>query len=377
MRRIALLLILVVSAVASAAAQDRIVLQTDPEEIESILGILDELEPIRTLVLEEGGRFTSDDIKNLIALADRAEVLGIEDLAAELRMLAVLAEQSLAGPRETVAEESLLSPGVTPVFDVRNFQRLTNITASLGVASFALSALFHYLAEQTYERYMNPLYTSPEFFQQFRTYDLLSVSMGAASLVTLGVGVPLTFAAPNIWSVDTSVPPAQATYTAEERQKQLEQLLVRRARVSEAIKLLPDREPLRESITTWSLVAGAAGFVGSVTSFYLADSLYGQYLDAVTTEDAETLGSLVSLFDVIGVLSGIVAGAGFGTAAGVEIVTSNRAELESRLKNINDEIVTVRLARPLSESVVEPIDSEPAVDNATAAEAAPERGNGG
>ena len=275
-------------------------------------------------------------------------------------MLAVIARQSLAGSRETVAEESLLSPGVTPVFDVRNFQRLTNITASLGITSFALSAIFHYLAEQTYERYMNPLYTSPEFFQQFRTYDLLSVSLGAASLITLGIGVPLAFAAPNIWTVDTSVPPAQAIYTAEEKRERLEQLLVRRSRVSEAIRQLPNRDPLRQTITTWSLVAGAAGFIGSVTSFYLADSFYGQYLDATTTEDAMTFGNWVRLFDFVGAISGIISGVGFGTAAGVEVFTSNRTELESRLRTVNEEIITLRLTRPLPEPVVEPV-AEPGV----------------
>ncbi|MFW5688511.1 MAG: hypothetical protein ACOC1U_02975 [Spirochaetota bacterium] len=344
-----LVLSLLVAAAAPVAAQESL-LPMPPEEIETIIELLDAVEAAETVVLANG-ELTDTHRAELEELTTVAERIGAPDVAARARTLLVLSRP----PRDPIAPQPSVDVPLGPAVDrafARGDDAFTTLTTAFAVAggtALTLSGVFYALAERDYRRWQTAVDPdgADELFQAWRGYELLSLGMGGAAVVSAGVGLPVLYAlAETPASLVTA--PSTAIYTETERQTRLAALYAERARIVTSLNGLPEGPSAAELISTVALTTGIAGAITSVTMFYLAEETYQEYLEAPFSEDAEALGRRVELFDFIAIVSGGLAAGGFGTSAGVALFTPDRETLEAQLRRTNEAIIDLRMAETMT-----------------------------
>ena len=342
--RLVLGTLLALAAVPGAAQES--FLPTPPGQIETILQLLDAVEAAEAIVLA-GDELSDAELEELEELPRVADVIGAEDLAARARSLLVLARPAAEQaprqppvdvPLEPAREDRLRRDG-------ERFRTMTNILGATGGTALVLSAGFYALAERDYRRWRATPdeATGTALYRSWRAYEVLSLSLGGGALLTAGVGVPLLFGAADAPAAYT-VPPAREAYTEEERAARLNGLYGERARIVTALNRYDERGPRRELAGTIGLATGVIGSIASVTLYYISDERYQQYLDAPFSDEAERLGRQVRFFDILAASSAGLAGAGFATSAGISVLTEDKQELESALRRVNRQIITVRTA---------------------------------
>lgn len=321
-------------------------LPTPPGQIETIIELLDAVEVAEQAVLGDGA-LGEAEIRELEELSRVADTIGAEDLAARARSLLVLARPT----RVPVADQPTLGTNLSPARDARlirgsdRFQTMANILGATGGTAFVLSAGFYALAERDYRRWLDAgsADEGDELFRAWRGYELLSLGLGGAGVVALGVGFPLLYSLASP-AAALATPPARAVYSPREAAARLNQLYGERAQIVTALDRYPDRGPDRELARTIGTATGVIGSIASVALFYVAEERYQEYLLAPFSDDAERLGRQVRLFDGFAISSAILAGAGFGTSVGIAVFTEDRDELEAALRDVNRRIVTLRTA---------------------------------
>jgi len=353
-RRLFVSIIVMVAISWSAAAESRLTTQVDPDELESIIEVKDILGPIRDQVLATDDVFSQADVEMLRQIGKRASELGAPDLAAEARLLATLAREGSSGIGTEPTTEGLTFTSRANSFNWPRTAVITNIVGATGVVALGASALFHFLSEQRYERYLTTVPLEPQLYQDYRSFDLLSTILGATSVVTLGAGLPLAFAAPDMWTSTSFTPTLAPSYTRAERDEVLLGLVAERERVVHRLQLLDNRLERRRAVSLWSAGIATIGLATGATFFFIADQVYDQYLIAPNEVEAEYLRRRFRLFDTIAIASGIVSASGYGITIGIEVFTNDRRELERRLNRINRDIVDVRLTPVIDEEKLEP-----------------------
>lgn len=327
------------------------ILPTPPDQIESILDLLDAVDAAQYVILDSPEAVTMSDFEDLRELVTVAETIGAEDLAARTRTLIVLASFGAVAPPPDLlpVEGGLDLTGDVPTArDTRTFRRWVNVGATAGATALGMSAIFYYLAERNYQLWLaEPDQTvADQLYRAWRGYDYLGLGLGTATLLSVGVAMPLVFATTPP-STTLATPPEAATFTPAGRETELQRLYVRRLEIVEKINRMNAQEQRRSLMTTISLGVGAAGAIAAGTFYYAADQTYDLYLAATSTTDAETLGKRLSVFDALAVIGAGLGGGGFGFAATVSLVTSNRSDLERELGRINEAIIRVRTSRTI------------------------------
>jgi hypothetical protein len=326
------------------ATSQTIVFETPPEEIETVIGLLDAVVVAEAAVLS-GEPLQEADIQALEALIEIGDVLGAEDLAARTRVLLSLTRP---GRAEGEPQPDLIEP-LAPVAE--NFFRRGSTTydtwigalTATGGTSLALSGVFYGLAERDFRSWINEgdPDAASELFQAWRGYEILSLTMGGIAVGALGIGIPLLYALSEPAEAE-GLPVGQPLFSEAEKEQALADLYRERARLVVSINRLPDVEPTRAFWSTVGLSVGAIAGVTSVTSFYLAGERWEQYIDAPFGDQAESLETQVVVWDVIAISTAVLSVAGFGTTLGIDILTEDRDELELRLREINREIIRIR-----------------------------------
>ncbi len=316
---------------------------TPPDEIDSVIGLLDAVVVAEQLILNEEA-LTAADLDAMEILIDRADVLGAEDLAARGRALLLLAQDESPQIEPQPALIEPLSPASENLFrrESRSFNAWIGSLSATGGMSLALAGIFYGLAERDFQRWLNepdPA-AAQELFQAWRGYEILSLTIGGVAVGALGIGIPLVYglSAPE----PTGLPTGQILFTAEEREQALENLYTERARLVTAINQLPELQPSRSLWSTVGLAVGALSGITSVTAFYLAGERWQRYLDAPFSEQGESLGTQVLVLDIVAITTAGLSLAGFGTALGIEILTEDERELEGQLREVNREIIRIR-----------------------------------
>ena len=353
MRRSLVPIILILAVALSAGAEARLTTQVVPDEIVSIIDVIDILGPIREQVLSTNDTFTQADVDMLLHIARRASELGAPDLAAEARLLATLARDGSSGIGLEPTTEGLALSTRARTFDWPRSAIVMNIVGATGVVTLGTAVLFHFLSEQRYERFLVSDPLDAQLYQEFRSFGLLSTIFGATTVVTLGAGLPLAFSAPDLWTVTSATPTLPPAYTRAERDEVLLGLTRERERVVHRLQLLDNRLERRRAVSLWSAGIATIGLATSATFFFVADRVYNQYLEAPNEADATLFSGRVRFFDTVAIIGGFVAATGYGTTIGIEVFTNDRRELERRLNRINSDIVEVRLTPVIDEAVVE------------------------
>lgn len=335
---------LAVLLLAPAAGAQTIPFETPPQEIDTVIGLLDAVVIAEASVLgdEPLGDADREDLQTLIRTAD---ILGAEDLAARARVLLSL---SRPGRPDLEPQPELIQP-LEPTAEIlfrresATYNTWIGALAATGGTSVALSGIFYGLAERDFRSWLDEADpdAAAELFQAWRGYEILSLTMGGVAIGALGIGLPLVYAlsAP---PEPQGLPTGQAMFTGEEEGAALQALYAERARLVGAINRLPEVQPTRSLWSTIGLTVGALGGITSVTSFYLAGERWEQYLDAPFSDQAEALGTQVFVFDVIAISAASLSLLGFGTSIGIDLLTEDRRELELQLREINREIVRIR-----------------------------------
>ena len=337
-------------AIVPVAAQETL-LPVAPAEIDSLLELIDAVAAAEAVVLSDGApeRRALDEsaLEELRGLARAAELLDADDLAARARSLLVIARAAdrpgdrRSGPSvplEPLRDDDLLRGSA-------RYRALVNIVGATGATALALSGAFYALSERDYRRWSEETDASSgeTLFQAWRGYELLSIGLGGGALVTIGGGLPLLYAsarAPRAYAT----PPGREAYTETEREAALNELYGRRAEIVTTLDRYDARGPRRELVGRIGLATGIVGAIASTAMFYVAEELYAEYLDAPYTEDAERLGRRVRTFDALAVTGAGLAAGGFGTAAGLAVLTRDRDELAQSLRDVNRRIIEVRNA---------------------------------
>lgn len=349
MKRCMTALLLVIALAASAAAQNSF-LPIPPGQIETILELLDAVDAVELAILGEADLGESE-IEQLEELTRIADTMGADDLAARARSLLVLASsgknETLQPSTPTVAVGPTSGPRLVRGSD--RFSRLSYILATTGTTALVLSGGFYALAERNYRQWLGAedQAAGDALFQAWRGYELLSLGLGGTALASVGIGIPLLYAQ-SVPPSSLATPAGRETLTASERDERLLELYAERAEIVSRLNELEVREPRRRLVSTIALTTGITGALASITMFYFAEETYQEYLAAPFSDDAERLGQRVRLFDTIAVASGSLAAGGFGTYAGISVLTENRSELEDALRNVNANIIELRTA-PLLE----------------------------
>ena len=350
MRRALTALLLLSDLLSGLPAQEPF-LPLPPEEIETILQLLDAVDAAQITVLENPEQIGDAELAQLRELVKVAEVIGAEDLAARTRTLIVLASFDAGAPRQPlVAVDAPLSTADSAPM-ARNtdaFRRWVNVGATAGAAALGMSAVFYYLAERNYQLWVNepPGDSADQLYRAWRGYDILGFSLGTSTLLSVGVALPLVFAlTPPAATLAT--PPEATVFNAAERDAELERLHEERREIVAKLNRLNTREDRRSLMKTISLGVGAAGAITAGTFYYMADATYQRYLDAPTTAEAEPLGKRVSLLDAFAAIGAGLGGGGFGFAATLGVVTPDRRELERSLQQVNESIIRVRASRTI------------------------------
>lgn len=326
-------------------------------EIDTFLELLDAIDAAQESVLSNPGAAGAEELADLRELVAIAETFGADDLAARARSLIVLASfgGAAAPPALAPVQGDLAGDTAQPVArDTAAFRRWVNVGATAGATALGMSTMFAYLAERYYQEWT--VETDPgrvdELYQAWRGYDLLAFGLGGVTLVSVGVGLPLVFAlTPPSGTLAT--PPEAEIFTPAGREQELQRLYEERLGIVEKLGKLNARERRRSIVRTVGLGAGAGGTIAAVTFFYAAEQTYDRYLVA-NGDDALSLGRRVSLFDGLAVGSAVIAGAGFGTAATMEVITPSRAELSRELEQVNAAIIRVRGSRTMDAPDPEP-----------------------
>lgn len=357
MRRVTLLALIGLVPLLALSGQESI-LPTPPDQIETILELLDAVDAAQYVILETPERVAGTDLKDLRELVTIAETIGAEDLAARVRTLIVLASfGEVAPPPELPPVEGglQLSGDVPPARDTQTFRRWVNVGATAGATALGMSAIFYSFAERNYQEWL----TEPDptirdqLYPAWRGYDYLAIGLGTATLLSVGVGMPLIFAlTPPATTLAT--PPEAVTFTPAGREAELQRLYAERAKIVDKINRLNVRERRRSLMKTISLGAGTAGAIAAVTFYYAADQTYDRYLASTDSTEAEGLGERVNLFDALAVIGAGIGGGGFGFAATVGVITPNRTELERKLEHLNAAIIRVRASRTIDMPDPEP-----------------------
>jgi len=368
MKRLTLLVLVGMVPLLALSSQESI-LPTTPDQIESILELLDAVDAAQLVILDTPEIVTEENLEELRELVIVAETIGAEDLAARTRTLIVLASfREIAPPPDLPPVEGGLElTGNAPMArDTQTFRRWVNIGATAGATALGMSAVFYYLAERNYQLWLTePDQTAADqLFRAWQGYDYLGLGLGTATLLSVGIGMPLVFALTPP-STTLATPPETATFTPAGRETELARLYAERVEIVSKINRLNTREQRRSLMTTISLGVGAAGTIAAGTFFYVASQTYDLYLAATTTADAELLSKRVSLFDTLAVVGAGLGGGGFGFAATVSVVTPNRSGLERQLERLNAAIIRVRSSRTIDAPDPEP---EPDVEEAEATE---------
>lgn len=329
-----------------------------PDETWTILQTLDAVDAVQLAVLETPEIITESDLENMHRLVDVAEVIGAEDLAARTRTLIVL---SSFARDETPPELAQVDGGVStvltqpPARDTDAFRRWVNVGATVGASALGMSAVFYYLAERNYQAWLIETddATSEQLVQAWKGYDLMGLTLGTATLLTVGVGMPVVFSLTPP-STTLATPPAAATFTQAGKNAELERLYEDRVRIVDRINRLNERERRRSITRAVAFASGAAGALGAGTFFYLGEETYARYLAETDPTAAEALGKRVNLFDVLAIGFGALGGAGLGTAATMAIITPDRSRLERDLERVNASIIRVRASRTIDAPDPEP-----------------------
>ena len=370
-------------SLAWVSAQESI-LPTPPDQIQTILELLDAVDAAQIVILESPELVTESDLEDLHKLVTVAQTIGAEDLAARARTLIVLVSFGRAAPPPELPpiQGGLDLSGDAPLArDTQTFRRWVNVGATAGATALGMSAVFYYLAERNYQLWLTETDppVSDQLYRAWRGYDYLGLGLGAATLLSVGVAMPLVFAITPP-STTLATPPAAATYTPEGREAELDRLYAERVEIVDKLNRLNTREGRRSLMTAISLGAGAAGSVAAGTFSYMAGQTYDLYLAATNSTDAETLGKRVSLFDALTVIGAGIGGAGFGFGATVSLVTPNRSRLERELERVNTAIIRVRASRTIDAPDPEPEETAEPRGRGRNAEpdeaAAPEEGAG-
>ena len=359
MRRLALIVLLTLLSLSWVSGQESI-LPMRPDQIETILELLDAVDAAQIVILESPELVTKSDVEDLHELVAVAQTIGAEDMAARARTLIVLAT---FGNAETPVDLPSVEGGLdlnadTPLArDTETFRRWVNVGATAGAAALGMSTVFHWLAERNYQSWLTE--TDPELgdqlFRAWRGYDVLGMSLGTATLLSVGVAMPFVFAITPP-STTLATPPAAETYTPAGRDAELDRLYAERLAIVGKLNVLNTRQERRSLMTTISLGSGAAGAIAAGTFSYLAGQTYDLYLLAPNETDAETLGKRVAFFDAMTMIGAGIGGAGLGFGATVSLVTPNRSRLERELERVNTAIIRVRASRTIDapDSVSEP-----------------------
>ncbi|MFW6292861.1 MAG: hypothetical protein ACOC7V_11120 [Spirochaetota bacterium] len=350
-RMISLVLALVLAFVlaASAAAQSSF-LPMPPEEIESIIELLDAVDAAELAILGDADP-TEADLEELGELTRVADTIGADDLAARARSLLVLATADEDEVVEQPVPAIQLGPSSRPglVRGSDRFSSLSYVFAATGATALVLSGGFYALAERNYRRWLVAAdeAAGDELFQAWRGYELLSLGLGGTALVSVGIGIPALYAL-SVPPASLATPAGRETFTASERDERLLELYAERAGIVSRLEELEERAPRRGLVSTIAMTTGITGTIASVTMFYLAEETYQEYLAAPFSDDAERLGRRVRLFDLIAIVSGSLAAGGFGAHTGLSVLTEDRDELEDALRSVNAEIIELR-TQPLIE----------------------------
>ena len=341
--------LLIFAANGTLSAQDSDFLPLPPDEIETIIDLLDAVDAVELAVL--GGRDISPEEQRQIEhLARIGDALGADDLASRARALAVLARPARTPSPGQPELARPLGPSTQDAF-VRGGGRFQTLAYTLGVTgatSLVLSATFSVFAERDYQRWVSldegadPA-VGDELFQAWRGYDLLSLGLGGTALLSAGVGLPLLYA------FSTPAPggemlPVVGPFTAEERDEQLLALYRERADVVDRLNRLDERGAWPDVVANVGTGVGVAGGITAVAMFYVAEELYQEYLAAPFSDQAVALGEQVRLFDLLAIVSAGVSAGGFGTSVLTRALTDDRERLETALRRVNREIVELRTA---------------------------------
>ena len=335
---------------AHVTAQSAPVSEVPSRQAATLLQLLDAVAELEAAVMDgQGlGLRETEDLEQIIAAAD---TLGAIDLAARARLLLVVAR----APQPRPEPQPEVTTGLSPARDrtlVRGddrYRTLSYVLASGAVTSFAFSGVLYALAERDFQRWRTTTdqEQGDELFRAWRGYELLSLGLGGAGVLSAGVGLPLLYHLARE-PASLATPPAQAVYTERERQERLLALYTQRGNIVLELNDLDEREARREMASRIGLATGIAGTVASVTMFALAEALYRQYVIAPFSDEAERLGRRVELLDGLGLVSGGLALAGYGTNVGIALLTQDRGQLEDRLRRVNRQIIELRTA-PLAE----------------------------
>lgn len=326
------------------AAAQTIPFDTPPEEIDSVIGLLDAVVIAEEAVLADAP-LDDQDLADLETLVRTADILGAEDLAARTRVLLSLLQPER---REAEIQPELIEPlQATPenLFrrESEEYNTWIGALAATGGTSIALSGVFYGLAERDFQGWLSESDpdAASELFRAWRGYEILGLTVGGVAIGTLGVGIPLLYAlsAP---AQPRGLPAGQEMFSEGELEQALQALYAERARIVGAINRLPEVQPARSLWSTIGLSVGALGGITSVTSSYLAGERWDRYLDAPFSDQAESLGTQVLVFDIIAISAASLSLIGFGTTIGIDVLTEDRRELELQLREINQEIVRLR-----------------------------------
>jgi len=344
-----LLLIAAVTALAVGVSAQETLFPERPDETWTILQTLDAVDAVQIVVLNTPELITESDIANMHQLVHVAAVIGAEDLAARTRTLIVLATFGREpAPPELPGVDGGLEQGLSESLarDTDTFRRWVNVGATAGATALGMSAVFYYLAERNYQDWLVETDTNAadQLYRAWQGYDYMDLALGAATLLTVGVGMPLVFALTPP-STTLATPPATATFTEAGKAAELERLYEERVGIVERLNKLNQRERRRAFVRTVAIGAGAAGAIGAGTFYYLGDQTYERYLAETDTTRAESLGKQVTLFDALAIGFGGLGGAGLGTAVTIGLVSPGRTQLERDLERVNASILRVRESR--------------------------------
>ena len=149
MRRFTLLAIAALAALSPLSGQEAI-LPTPPDQIETILELLDAVDAAQIAVLNSTEAISETDIEDLYQLVAVAETIGAQDLAARARTLIVLASfGELASPDLPSVDGGLEPGGSLPLArDTETFRRWVNVGATAGATALELVATTNVNAQE-------------------------------------------------------------------------------------------------------------------------------------------------------------------------------------------------------------------------------------
>ncbi|MFW6212574.1 MAG: hypothetical protein ACOC8L_06710, partial [Spirochaetota bacterium] len=256
MRKTLMLLVvglLTLSPLTSQSISDSIA----PRDIDTILKLIDAVALAEARIIA-GAPINAADIATIEELVRIGDAIGAEDVAARARTLGTIVRPANPAPPDQPEIEGPLPGGAqTPLAgDGRAFRTWTTVLTVSGSTALALSGVMYALAERDYRSWQesDDESTRAELFQAWRGYELLSLGMGGLATLSLGVGLPLTYALSDPREAAATAL-SREVFTAEERTAQLIELYSARASIVTEINALPELEPRRQLFTTIGITA--------------------------------------------------------------------------------------------------------------------------